>query len=150
MPREDEPVHVRQSTDARDLWTRVHVDARQSNGFRADNRQPLLPSNRDTPFGRQQSPFPIDNMRNTAVAVNLIFETLPPQLVATAEPPPVNSREIERLVFRTALADIDTNDNARLKRELRRVEGELQRALCLNRALTGEMVRNARDPALMC
>ena len=137
---------MRQSTDARDLWTRVHEGARQSNGFRADNRQPLLPSNRDTPFGRQQSPFP--NMRNTAVAVNLIFENLPPQLVATAEPPLVNSREIERLVFRTALADIDTNDNARLKRELRRVEGELQRALCLNRALTGEMVRNARDRAL--
>ena len=68
---------------------------------------------------------------------------------ATAEPPLANSRDIERFVFRTALEEIDTNENARLKRELRRVEGELQRVLCLNRALTGEMVRNARDRALM-
>lgn len=149
MPREDEPVHVRESADARDLWTREHEGARQSNGFRADERRPLLPSNRDTPFGRQQPPFSASNVRLTTIAPSPTIENRPPQPVATAERRLVDSREIERLVFRTALAEIDTNENARLKRELRRVEGELQRAWCINRALTGEMLRNARDRSLM-
>ena len=148
MPSENQPVRVRDSADARDLWTRAHPGARQSNGFRTDERQLLLPSNQDTPYGRQQAPFSMRNVRHTAVE-SIMVENRPPHSDTRTRLPLVDSREIERLVFRTALAEVDTNENARLKRELRRVEGELQRALCLNRALTGEMVRNARDRALM-
>ena len=142
MPREDDHVHVRTSASAQDIWSRFHA-ASPDNGFRI--RTPLLPSNRDTPYGRQQAPFPT----NHNVQTPSLNENRPSPIVVAVEAPVVCSRDIERLVFRTALAEIDTNENARLKRELRRVEGELQRALCLNRALTGEMVRNARDRAAM-
>ena len=152
MPREEEPVRVRDSDDARDIWTRAHPGARQSNGFRAeerDDRQGYLPSNRDTPYGRQQLPFSMSNVRTTAVAPRPTSENRPPPRAESAAPALIDSREIERIVYRTALAEIDTNENTRLKRELRRVEGELERALCINRALAGEMVRNARNRALM-
>ena len=129
MPREEEPVCIRNSDDARDIWTRAHPGARQSNGFRVeerDERHGFLPSNRDTPYGRQSLPFSMSNVRTNTVVPHPSSENRPPPRAESVGPALVDSREIERIVYRTALAEIDTNENARLKRELRRVEGELQ------------------------
>ena len=127
MPQEEQPVHVRTSASASDFWCRRREDERPHQDPPAS---PLLPSNEDTPYGRQRPPF----------------SPMPPARPVLA-PIQVNaSREVERAVLCRDLscADDIERDRDRLQRKVHRLEKQVKSLLQIQTMLTSEMAREYR------
>jgi hypothetical protein len=124
------PVIVRTDASANDFWSRVRDSSDVSPEFRVKGH---VLSQRNTPFGIQVDPF---DMRRPV-------DCLPPSMRS--------SRSVERIVLQKAIGDAEkenTNktdeDSADIIRKLHTdnaiLRANLKRALCINYALTRNML----------
>ena len=139
------PVVIRTDESADDFWSRVRESDEVSPvNFKVLAAKPFAERMQSlTPFGRQARP-----------------QNLPRPSSSSALLPPVrSSRSIERIVYRKAIADAENTPCAdaslverlhheitMLRRQNQILHANLDRALKINHALTGNMLREQRLP----
>lgn len=138
------PVVIRTDESADDFWSRVRgSDEVSPNNFKVLSATPFAEHIQSlTPYGRQARPQHL------------------PRPASGPLPPIRSSRSIERLEYRKAIADAENTphhaallelqrvqyENTALRRQNRILHTNLQRALRINHALTGNMMREHSMP----